>query len=68
VSVLDHLIVFGEEHLRRILKSYADYYNCVRTHRSLHKDAPVFSACTAIRHHKFARYLGRAFIINTFRI
>ena len=38
---LDHLIVFGEEHLRRILKSYADYYNCVRTHRSLHKDAPV---------------------------
>ena len=38
---LDHLIVFGEEHLRRILKSYADYYNCVRTHRSLHKDAPA---------------------------
>jgi transposase InsO family protein len=38
---LDHLIVFGEEHLRRILKSYADYYNFVRTHRSLHKDAPV---------------------------
>jgi transposase InsO family protein len=38
---LDHLIVFGEQHLRRILKSYADYYNCVRTHRSLHKDAPV---------------------------
>jgi transposase InsO family protein len=38
---LDHLIVFGEEHLRRILKSYPDYYNCVRTHRSLHKDAPV---------------------------
>jgi hypothetical protein len=28
-------------HLRRILKSYADYYNCVRTHRSLNKDAPV---------------------------
>jgi hypothetical protein len=27
--------------LRRILKSYADYYNGVRTHRSLNKDAPV---------------------------
>src|SRR6202790_3467211 len=27
--------------LRRVLKSYADYYNCVRTHRSLNKDAPV---------------------------
>jgi hypothetical protein len=41
---LDHLIVFGEEHLLRILKSYADYYNCVRTDRSLHKDAPVSRA------------------------
>src|ERR1700737_2241487 len=38
---LDHVIVFGEIHLRRILKSYADYYNSARTHRSLHKDAPV---------------------------
>jgi transposase InsO family protein len=38
---LDHVIVVGEEHLRRILKSYADYYNSVRTHRSLHKDAPI---------------------------
>src|ERR1035437_6344058 len=37
---LDHVIVLGEAHLRRILKSYADYYNSVRTHRSLHKDAP----------------------------
>src|SRR5258705_5979261 len=38
---LDHIIVLGEIHLRRVLKSYADYYNCVRTHRSLNKDAPV---------------------------
>jgi transposase InsO family protein len=38
---LDHVIVLGEIHLRRILKSYADYYNCDRTHRSLNKDAPV---------------------------
>jgi len=38
---LDHIVVFGEAHLRRILKSYAAYYNSVRTHRSLHKDAPV---------------------------
>src|SRR3981189_1772546 len=39
---LDHIIVSGEAHLRRILVSYADYYNSVRTHRSLHKDAPIF--------------------------
>ena len=38
---LDHIIVLGEVHLRRILQSYADYYNGVRTHRSLDKDAPV---------------------------
>ena len=38
---VDHMIVLGEAHLRRILKSYANYYNGVRTHRSLNKDAPV---------------------------
>jgi hypothetical protein len=37
---LDHVIVLGEAHLRRILKSYARYYNGVRTHRSLNKDTP----------------------------
>jgi transposase InsO family protein len=37
---VDHLIVVGEAHLRRMLKTYADYYNEVRTHRSLEKDAP----------------------------
>jgi transposase InsO family protein len=38
---LDHVVIWGEAHLRRILKSYAGYYNSVRTHRSLNKDAPV---------------------------
>jgi transposase InsO family protein len=41
---LDHIIVLGEAHLRPILKSYADYYNGVRTHRSLNEDAPVSRA------------------------
>ena len=36
----DHLIVFNAEHLRRILAKYAAYYNEVRTHVSLGKDAP----------------------------
>jgi transposase InsO family protein len=39
---VDHIIVLGEEHLRRILKNCAAYYNSVRTHRSLHKDAPMY--------------------------
>jgi transposase InsO family protein len=38
---LDHIVVLGETHLRRILRSYACYYNKIRTHRSLNKDAPV---------------------------
>src|ERR1700716_2320626 len=38
---LDHVIVLGEERLRRILKSYAAYYNETRTHLSLDKDSPL---------------------------
>ena len=29
---LDHVIVFGENHLREILKEYVEYYNISRTH------------------------------------
>jgi hypothetical protein len=36
--------VHTEAHLGRVLKSYAHYYNGVRTHRSLNKDAPVSRA------------------------
>jgi transposase InsO family protein len=41
---VDHMIVFGEAHLRRILTKYAAYYNELRTHRSLNKDAPIHRA------------------------
>jgi hypothetical protein len=34
-------MVLGEAHLRRILKSYARYYNETRTHLALDKDAPL---------------------------
>jgi len=37
---LDHVIVLGEKHLRRILRSYFKYYQKSRTHLSLGKDAP----------------------------
>src|ERR1700736_5363713 len=63
---LDHIVVLGEKHLRRILKNYAAYYNGLRTHRSLNKDAPISRAVeTAGRilrrpilgglHHQYAR-------------
>jgi transposase InsO family protein len=38
---LDHVLIMGEAHLRQILRAYADYYNRIRTHLSLEKDAPV---------------------------
>ncbi len=38
---LDHVVVFGERHLRHVLLSYMNYYNETRTHLSLDKDAPV---------------------------
>jgi transposase InsO family protein len=47
---VDHLVVFGEAHLRRILTKYAAYYNELRTHRSLNKDAPI---------HRAIQHMGR---------
>jgi transposase InsO family protein len=38
---LDHVVIFGERHLRHLLNSYQNYYNEVRTHLSLQKDASV---------------------------
>ena len=56
---VDHIIVLGEAHLRRILQSYADYYNGVRTHRSLDKDAPVSRPVQRTGVHQFTRHPGR---------
>ncbi|HSR56079.1 MAG TPA: integrase core domain-containing protein [Alphaproteobacteria bacterium] len=38
---LDHMVILGEAHLRRVLRAYADYYNSTRTHLSLNKDTPL---------------------------
>jgi transposase InsO family protein len=45
---VDHMVVFGEAHLRRILREYAAYYNGLRTHRALDQDAPVHRAIHTI--------------------
>ncbi|MCP3675223.1 MAG: transposase [Gammaproteobacteria bacterium] len=37
----DHIIVLGENHLRRIHKSYFDYYHNDRTHFGLEKEPPI---------------------------
>ena len=38
---LDHVIVLGERHLRRLLSTYLIYYHGARTHLALEKDAPT---------------------------
>ena len=61
---LDHVLIFGERHLRRVLTSV--YYNETRTHLGLGKDAPLgraverFGTVAAIPvlcglHHRYAR-------------
>jgi transposase InsO family protein len=63
---LDHMVIFGEAHLRRILSAYAVYYNQSRTHLALNKDCPFgrpiqrFGSIVAIPvlaglHHQYAR-------------
>jgi hypothetical protein len=37
---LDHVIIFNERHLRRVLSSYFQYHHDARTHLSLGKDCP----------------------------
>jgi putative transposase len=37
---LDHLVVFSERYLRRMLTRYFAYYHRARTHLALDKDAP----------------------------
>ena len=41
---LDRMLIFGEQHLRRVLASYAAYYNQARTHLALQNDAPLHRA------------------------
>src|ERR1700681_681189 len=38
---LDHVIVWNETGLHRVLKSYFEYYERTRTHLALEKDAPI---------------------------
>ena len=38
---LDRVLILGESHLRKILFSYASYYNEVRRHQALSKHTPL---------------------------
>jgi transposase InsO family protein len=56
---VDRIIVLGEAHLRRILKSYAHYYNETRTHLALHKGCAGFSPRSANRCGQVTCHPGR---------
>ena len=43
---LDHMIVLNADHLRHVLRDYADYYNNDRTHLGLGKDTPNTRPCS----------------------
>ena len=38
---LNHMILLGESHARRVLKRYFEYYHEARTHLGLDKDSPI---------------------------
>ena len=38
-EIIDHVIVFSEDHLRRLLRDYVSYYNTERVHTVI-RDAP----------------------------
>jgi len=40
-DLLDHVLIFNEAHLRRLVKDYICYYHTDRTHDGLEKDTPA---------------------------
>src|SRR6266702_2650998 len=57
---LDHVLIFGERHLRRVLTLYSLYYNETRTHLGLAKDAPLRRAVQ-----RSGTIIGHANIVRT---
>jgi hypothetical protein len=53
------VVVFGESHLRGILRAYASYYDQVRTRLSLNKDASDFRQAQKIGRRRSVTNLGR---------
>jgi len=62
----DHVLIFGEQHLRQILTLYSRYYNEARTHLGLRKDTPrprpvqrtgtiIATPILSGLHHRYAR-------------
>jgi putative transposase len=55
-ELLDHVVVLNEDHLRRLLREYVDYYNDERVHTSI-SDAPNGRSVVS-RSSKWAKVVG----------
>jgi hypothetical protein len=53
---LDHVVIFNERHLRRVLPSYVDYYHRTRTHLSARQGLPLLSPYSATQDRKSGVY------------
>ena len=71
---LDHIIVFNQRHLRRVLRAYVAYYQQYRTHLALGKDAPAARAVQrtgriVVRpelgglHHRYERHAAQSSLV-----
>jgi transposase InsO family protein len=45
---LDHLLIYGEQHLRRILSEYSRHYNAHRSHQSREQRPPLHEPGQAV--------------------
>jgi transposase InsO family protein len=55
---VDHVVALGEHHLRRVVKSCADYYNSTRTHRSLKQRCADLTTGSVDRMHRINALVG----------
>jgi transposase InsO family protein len=62
---LDHVLIFGEPHLRRVLTSYSLYYNEARAHLGLGKGRAATTSRPAIWGHR--RYANPVRIASLLR-
>ena len=55
---LDHLFIFGEKQLQRVLKAYVVYFNQARPHQGIQQQIPVSSGSSATTAHEGTKVIA----------